>query len=292
MKSNRFRYKSHALSHIACSFINEYEERERYIFFYYKKRFFIEHSTIGDTHIYGYIYLFSQYQTRQLYKFFHVSNARELFKVVAYSCSNSKRPNRFGDNLDKLWDYIKISPDLIDIGSYHFNKMQLGYRQYILSRIREVTGNLHRDTKPSNLISERKRASSSIYDVCKWIDGFDAPEKITLLIFKKCLFFVKSTYYSDEIWNDIVGLTPKNTIKLAKLFDAKNTRELFEKFELEFYRPGMESKIWLGYMDYCSQNHIDYDRTNVTYTYNKDSISLTKFLLREFESSHTVNSQW
>lgn len=254
--------------------------------------FFIEHSSIYVTHICGYIDLFDEHKTQQLFKFFNVNTARELFKVVADSCTDPRMPNRFGENIDDLWKFIKITPDLIDIGFYNFNKMQLGYRQYLLSRIREVTERRKKDSELSNLISERKRGSSSIYDVCKSIDKYGQPEKITLFMYKKCLFFVESTYYSDHIWCDIVGLTRKSTTKVTKLFDAENAQNIFTIIESRFYKPGRESKIWLDFMDYCRQSDVDYDRTSARYWYNKENLPLTKFLLREFDNSHTVHSEW
>lgn len=35
--------------------------------------------------------------------------------------------------------------------------------------------------------------------------------------------------------------------------------------------------------------HMGFDRTNVSYRYNKEQLSLTKFLLREFDNSHIVH---
>lgn len=283
------KYQSHALSYKVCSYTNEDGHRERYVFYYYRKLFFIEHSIIYSTHIYCDVELFNKFDTKRLFVLFYATTARELFDAIAFSCINSQVPDCFGQNLQNMWDFIKISPDHIDAG-YTFNKIQLGFRQNLLSRVRECYYKQSRDAKPSTLISMRKRVSSNVYDVCKWIDEYGHPNKIKLIFYRGCFFFVISTYYNEDIWSDVVGLNRNNTNRFFKLLGAENALQLFACFERIFYKVGKESIIWKNFMDFCTYSQIDdYDRLNYIYRYNKSSLTFTKFLFKEFDMTHTVN---
>lgn len=281
------KYRAHALWREICSYQEDSETTIKISLCKYKKCLILLYSSHYEKHIYYYADVFNPANTKKLNKLLFSRTSKELFDVISDSFLVSADKSTFCSNFDNYCDTSHIEHESIS-GFYYYNKENLSYHSFVLSHFRDCFFSKNKDAKPSRLISAKLKSTRNSRIICKYIDKYGDPEHIALFVFKGCLFYVKSTYYNDHIWSDIVGLGRSDTKKLMELLQVENNTQLFSQFMKIFVHNGSEEQSWSDYMDFCDYSNLFKERTNYTYLYNKHKLTFTQFLLHEFSTSHSI----
>lgn len=254
----------------------------------YKRHFMLIESSHYTKHISYDVTVLVPNETRKLMKELESKTSKQLFDVIADSFVVKGKETELYIYFLEFCKLRHIDTETLS-NFYNYNKESFNFIGYVLNHFRRCfikKDNV--DKKPILPIDCKLKSTRNSRVLSKYIDEYGTFGQISLYMYKTCFFYVRSSYYNDQISSDVVGVSSTDTKRLMTMFKACNNSQLFTAFKNAFIHSGKETLSYGEFIDFCDYSTLLYYRSDCIYNYNLENMSFAKFLINEFNTSLAV----